>query len=321
MVPDDSTANDILSACLHVEQLLSQPWSLERLAALTNLSPYHFAHEFSRVKKEPPIQWLTRLRLEHAAIWLKFTTRPTSEIAVECGYQSREGLSRAFSKRFKRSPLEFRKKSQHDLDRLARKKSVRRAACPVRLVRRETAPMIFTRVTGPYHLGITGVKQVGKWARQHSVQLPDTSCIIINYDEPGITPIQHRRYDIGLICPDPIPMLSCMHRTMLPAGVYACAEFQGTFSGLIHAWNWFIAVWLRENDYYVREMRFFDEYQAPALLSRPLTWLDAIRMTVCCQLHIPVSTCLLQGALPVGSMENFTQTPYSARSVTHGSKE
>lgn len=68
-------------------------------------------------------------------------------------------------------------------------------------------------------------------------------------------------------------------------------------------------------------MRFFDEYQALALLSSPLTWLNAIRMTVRCRLHIPLSSCLLQGALPVASMEKFAKNLYSARSVTHGSKK
>jgi transcriptional regulator GlxA family with amidase domain len=102
MTLDDSHANAILPVCLHVEKHLSEPWSLEQMAALANLSPYHFAHEFSRIKKEHPIHWLTRMRLEQEAIWLKFTTRSTWEIAGECGYQSREGFSRAFSRRFNR---------------------------------------------------------------------------------------------------------------------------------------------------------------------------------------------------------------------------
>jgi AraC family transcriptional regulator len=287
------------------------------MAALANLSPYHFAHEFSRIKKESPIHWLTRMRLEHAAIWLKFTTRSTWEIAVECGYQSREGFSRAFSRRFNRSPLEFRRQSQERLNRLARKKSVRRAACPVQMIQREAAPIVHIRQTGPYHRAVNAFNQLGQWARNQTVPLSDAGCIIINYDESDITPVLYRRYDIGLVCPDPPAMLPIMHRMILPGGVYACAKFEGSLFHLIHAWNWFIAVWLREHDFFVRDMHFFDEHPAPALLSRPMSWLNTIRRTFHCRLHIPISTYLMQGAIPISRVGKSTKNQQTARSVTH----
>lgn len=314
---DTIHTNTIVSVCLTVEKQLSEPWSLEQMAALAGLSPYHFAHEFSRVKKESPIHWLTRLRLEQAAIWLKFTARSTLEIAGECGYQSREGFSRAFTRRFNRSPSEFRRQSQRRLDRLARKKSVRRAACPVQMIQRETAAIVHIRQTGPYHLAVNALNQLRQWARNQTVPLSDAGCIIINYDESDITPVLCRRYDIGLVCPDPPSMLPIMHQMVLPGGVYACAEFEGSLSHLIHAWNWFIAVWLREHGYYIREMLFFDEHPAPALLSRPMSWANVIRRTFHCRLHIPISSYLIQGAIPISSIRQSKKTQQFTRSVTH----
>jgi hypothetical protein len=107
------------------------------------------------------------------------------------------------------------------------------------------------------------------------------------------------------------------HQMILPGGVYACAKFEGSLFHLIHAWNWFIAVWLREHDFFVRDMHFFDEHPAPALLSRPMSWLNAIRRTFHCRLHIPISTYLMQGAIPVSRVEKSMKNQQTARSVTH----
>ncbi len=206
---------------LAVEKELSHPWSLERMAELSGVSPYHFCREFSRIQGESPINWLTRMRLEYAAAWLKFSSASTAEIAQQCGYESREGFSRAFARKFGCSPQVFRKNARSNLDRLARKRSVQRAEMPVTVVRQEERTVLCVRHTGPYHRATRAFALLGEWALGASVPLADACCVGINYDEPDITPVLHRRYDAGLVLPPPGPIPPFLHVLRLPKGRYA----------------------------------------------------------------------------------------------------
>jgi AraC family transcriptional regulator len=314
-IPSEPQA--ITSVCLEVEKELTEPWSLDRMAALAGLSPYHFCHEFSRIKKESPVNWLNRLRLEQAALWLKFNARSTTEIADECGYQSREGFSRAFSRKFKMSPRAFRRQARHRLDQLAKKTAVLRAACPVHRVHREAETVLCVRHTGPYHGAVRAFNRLGEWARITAAPLADTCCVGINYDEPGITPVRYRRYDAGVISVNGMPVAPFMHTRELPGGLYACAEYSGNISGLINTWNWFIAVWLRENCHFVNGNMLFDEHPAIPLLSRPINWFDMLRVTIHCRLFIPIADYRKQGTIPIGSCPEKNKKTSQHRKIGH----
>ena len=52
--------------------------------------------------------FLTRLRLEKAALNLKHSQNDIGQIAFDCGYQNHETFTRAFKDYFGLSPIEYR---------------------------------------------------------------------------------------------------------------------------------------------------------------------------------------------------------------------
>jgi DNA-binding response OmpR family regulator len=81
---------DLLASelCMSASQLT------RKTKALMNITPYNF---------------IIKTRMEYAALQIRQCDKNISEIAFECGYQEKSNFSRAFTKHFGMSPVQYRK--------------------------------------------------------------------------------------------------------------------------------------------------------------------------------------------------------------------
>ena len=98
----------LLRVRLYIEGHLDEDLPLEVLAREANMSSYHFHRIFSGMLGESVKAYVRRLRLEHAANRLAYSSQPVTRIALEAGYESHEAFSRAFKGVFEASPSQFR---------------------------------------------------------------------------------------------------------------------------------------------------------------------------------------------------------------------
>lgn len=92
----------------------SEPWTVERLADAAGLSRSAFFERFRAIFGAPPLETLTRIRLDHAKQLLSGSQAPLAEIALSVGYQSETALMRAFKREFGVSPGKWRKGEHRD---------------------------------------------------------------------------------------------------------------------------------------------------------------------------------------------------------------
>jgi AraC-like DNA-binding protein len=109
-VPPAATVDPSVGAALALLRAQPDaPWTVADLARKVGLSRTAFAARFRDLVGEPPMSYLTRLRLGYAAGYLSATDKTVREIARMVGYESEASLSKAFRRAFGRAPGEYRR--------------------------------------------------------------------------------------------------------------------------------------------------------------------------------------------------------------------
>lgn len=86
----------------------ARAWTVDDLAACVALSRSALAERFTALIGHPPMQYLTRWRLQLAADLLQGSQRSIAAIAAEVGYESVAAFSRAFKREQGASPAAWR---------------------------------------------------------------------------------------------------------------------------------------------------------------------------------------------------------------------
>lgn len=92
----------------YIEANLESQLSVQALAAVACLSPFHFARAFRQATGGPPHRYVSGRRLALAKQLLRETDRPLADIAATCCFSSPANLSRAFSRAVGDTPGNFR---------------------------------------------------------------------------------------------------------------------------------------------------------------------------------------------------------------------
>jgi AraC-like DNA-binding protein len=84
-------------------------WSVDAMAHSAGMSRTSFNARFRAVVGEPPMAYLTQLRLTRGAGYLSATTKNVREVAHLVGYDNEASFSKAFSRLFGRPPGAYRR--------------------------------------------------------------------------------------------------------------------------------------------------------------------------------------------------------------------
>jgi transcriptional regulator GlxA family with amidase domain len=84
-------------------------WTIDDLARAAGMSRTSFTTRFRAAVGQPPIGYLTRLRLTRAAGYLATTNRNVRHVAHLVGYDNEASFSKAFTRAFGRPPGDYRR--------------------------------------------------------------------------------------------------------------------------------------------------------------------------------------------------------------------
>jgi len=99
----------------YIQQNLDKKLPLSELAGIAAFSPFHFHRIFRGIVGEGLSEYITRLRLQYAATRLKYQPAASiTEIALDCGFASSAGFSRAFKQFYGLSPSQFRERVKNE---------------------------------------------------------------------------------------------------------------------------------------------------------------------------------------------------------------
>jgi transcriptional regulator GlxA family with amidase domain len=94
-----------------------EAWTVASLAQRVALSRSALADKFTQLIGEPPLRYLTRVRIDTAARHLRSSDDTLRAIATASGYESATAFTRAFRRHMGMTPAEYRRSRW--VDRLA----------------------------------------------------------------------------------------------------------------------------------------------------------------------------------------------------------
>ncbi len=92
-----------------VDAHLAQPIRLDDLAAVAELSPYHFSRVFKLATGETPYNFVLARRLDRARALLAGGVVPLATIALACGFSSQSHFTSAFTREMGLAPGRYRR--------------------------------------------------------------------------------------------------------------------------------------------------------------------------------------------------------------------
>jgi AraC-like DNA-binding protein len=87
----------------------AHPWTVEELSGAVGLSRSALGERFTSLVGQPPMQYLTRWRLQLAANLLRSGARNVASVAADVGYDSEAAFSRAFKRELGVAPAVWRR--------------------------------------------------------------------------------------------------------------------------------------------------------------------------------------------------------------------
>lgn len=242
----------------YIDANLNTDMTLDELAAVSCYSKYHFSRIFASMMGEPVFHYITRLRLEKAALWLRIEAGiPITNIAYELGFSNCATFSRAFRKHFDLSPTEWRDAQSengdarhgeqalgilpiHETDRniffddknMSWQFGIREKT-RVRVQIRDQAdiPIVYLRYIGAslgeHERFEFTYETLMQWAS--SRDLSDSlgkKTFAVYHDNPLITKNQLLRISAGFAAPSTLNVSGNIGKMTLPGGKYAVAQFE-----------------------------------------------------------------------------------------------
>lgn len=99
----------LAEAVSYMENNYTFPIKVKEIANRAHLSERHFSRVFTQNYHMPPMEYVLKLRLQHAQKLLKNSSLSVSQIAGQGGFYDTSALSRTFKAKFGLSPSEYRR--------------------------------------------------------------------------------------------------------------------------------------------------------------------------------------------------------------------
>ncbi len=104
-----TTDRQVINAAKYISSHYTEPVTAAEIAAAVGFSPNYLSKKFREAAGIGVHQYLSFIRLKHAALELISTGDPVTEIAFRCGFSDSNYFKDAFKKAYGISPREYRK--------------------------------------------------------------------------------------------------------------------------------------------------------------------------------------------------------------------
>ncbi|MDP3277443.1 MAG: helix-turn-helix domain-containing protein [Deltaproteobacteria bacterium] len=260
----------------HVYAHYADPLPLDALARVAHFSPFHFHRVFRAHTGETLRAFVTRVRVQRAALQLGRGQTRTSllELALACGFGSASELSRAFREAHGVSPSAFRRHAQmrkNAQEPLAthpylprHERQATKSPLRLKLVERPRCHLAYIRVQNPFAEGRLAHASARLDAYAAALGLNECARVGLSMDDPALLDASKTRYDLAWVTQEPPPSAPGISCGVLSGGLYGELAVCGSVGDLAHAWDRLFAEFLPASGYEPADGPGIERYLTPA---------------------------------------------------------
>lgn len=251
----NSYLESINKAIAYIENNAMSDIQLKEIAIQANLSQFHFHRVFKSLTGDTTKEFLTRLRLEKAALKLKNSQQDIGQVAFDCGYQNHETFTRAFKDYFGLTPIDYRSSiTELTLNKQAEysKANIDLSVLNVQGPIIKTIPdlhLAYIRHTGSYDKVGSSFQRLMLWAASHLVLKLKPVTIGIVHDNPDLTAEQHIRFDACVVLSKEIKTSGEIGYKKIDGGKFAVFTYKGAYEGFYPVYDYIYNVCLFDNKF------------------------------------------------------------------------
>ncbi|WP_159712616.1 AraC family transcriptional regulator [Geminicoccus flavidas] len=248
-----------------MEQQMDENVCFATLARRLGLSTTRFHHLFAAETGMPPGAYLRRIRLDAAAIRLRWTRDTVGQISMRLGYASQASFTQAFVRRFGCTPLQFRRRFRASLTPEGKVA----AFGPIGVREVDGFALLTKRYTGDLYAVRGYWRDFEDSLRRCGVRRHGALFIGLMYDDPRHTPVEQLRYDCGVTILGRFDLdedrlaRHGLHLFSTRPGRYACLRFTGPRTAVFGAYQSLCDHWARESRFTVTDDPALEVHAVP----------------------------------------------------------
>jgi len=291
----------------YIDANLNREMALDELASISCYSKYHFSRIFTNMMGEPVFHYITRLRLERAARWMRIEDDiPITAIAYELGFSSCAAFSKSFKEHFGLSPTAWkdarsggREREEAALEALPVSESDRniffddkslswqfeikgKTRVRVQIQDRDDTPILYLRYIGAslgnHERFEYAYESLMQWASAKGLQdCAAKKIYAVYHDNPLITEESRLRISAGFEAPSTSEASGNIGKMVIPGGKYAVSQFE------YETREEYMAVYLFLSECWLRKFGYSPDihrYDFLCFLSRPSEKKLAITLSI-----------------------------------------
>lgn len=255
----ESYASRLTRVSAYIHDHLDEELSLDVLADIACLSPYHWHRIYHGHFGETVAATVRRLRLQRAAADLAHTSMPIMKVAERAGYDSQASFTRAFSAAFGLPPARYREVGSHSVFRDTTNQGVH-VMYDVGITSISSKSLIAVEHRGSYMNIGKSFDLLFTTLAQRNLIRPDLRMVGVYLDDPTSVPESELRSQAAVVVNEPATVDAPLFSTRIQGGDYAVLKYKGPYGDMRAAYDWLFGQWLPSSGREAADAPIFEEY-------------------------------------------------------------
>jgi AraC family transcriptional regulator len=263
----------------YIEKNLDAELSLATIADIAFFSPFHFHRIFKAITGETLNEYITRRRVEKAALELLYKNVSVSEIFVKYGFADNSSFTRTFKKFYGVSPTEFKKQNPNRFSKIRQLDSKNGQTYPDRdqyicainnlknwiqmnakIKIREMQKMELACVPAIGHNNIAAAYQkLMLWAAPLGLLNENTKMLTVYHDSFKVTEADRVRTEACMVLNQPVKATGEVKLSTIEKGKFIVGSFEIVLDDFEKSWTG-LFIWMNENGYKKADRNLFELY-------------------------------------------------------------